>query len=257
MFISFFEEFPTSANLEKLRLINFPTKLYLASPSLKEFLNLKKKISRRYNQQNLIKEFIYWPVLTQTEGYWISPFSQRTALQRIFYELNKQKSKLPISVMLDLELPTTQNPILYFTQFFNFYQNRKMIKDFIQNNKGIIYLAEYYPEGRWKELILEVLGLHYSYPQAKIIKMIYHSLHHFSEDFIKTELKRGKKEFKNQFLIALGTIAQGIHSNEPILSPEQLNLDLQLAKGAGIKEVIIFRLGGLDKRILSILKKYT
>ncbi len=252
MIISFFEEFPTSANLEKLKLISFPSKLYLASPSLKEFLELKKKINQRYNQKNKIKEFIYWPVLTRKEGYWISPFSSRTALNRILIELKDQT----LAVMLDLELPTTQNPILYLTQFFNFHQNKKLIKDFISDYGGTIYLAEYYPEGKNKERILQYLGLHYSNPKLKIIKMIYHSLHHFNQDFIQTELERGKKEFKDNFLIALGTIAPGIHGTEPILSLKQLNLDLQLAKKAGIKEVIIFRLGGLNKRILSVLKKY-
>ena len=45
MIISFFEEFPDKSNLNKLKLINFPIKLYLASKSYKEFLNIKNKMN--------------------------------------------------------------------------------------------------------------------------------------------------------------------------------------------------------------------
>ncbi len=257
MLISFFEEFPASVNLEKLKLINFPTKLYLASPSLKEFLALKKKIDRKYNQPNLIQEYIYWPVLTQTEGYWISSFSQKVALKRIFSELNEQKSKQPIAVMLDLELPTTRNPFLYLTQFFNFHLNKQLIKDFIQNYKGTIYLVEYYPEGKWKEMILQFLGLHYSNPKAKIIKMVYHSLHHFiNQEFLESEFKRGVKEYGKNYLVALGTIAAGVHGNEPNISVKQLQQDLETAKRCGVKEVVLFRLGGVDREYGKVLRMF-
>ena len=78
MITSFFEEFPTKENLNKVKLIDFPTKLYLTAPSLKEFNQIKKSIKNKY-----IKEFIYWPILERKEGYWISPFSKRTALKRV------------------------------------------------------------------------------------------------------------------------------------------------------------------------------
>lgn len=159
--------------------------------------------------------------------------------------------------MLDLELPTTQNPILYLTQSFNFYQNKKLIRQFISVYPENIYLAEYYPEGKNKERILQFLGLHYSHPKVKIIKMVYHSLHHFiNQEFLEKEFKRGVKEYGKNYLMALGTIALGIHGTDPILSLKQLNSDLQLAKKSGIKEVIIFRLGGLNKTILPFLRKY-
>lgn len=252
MIISFFEEFPTSANLEKLKLISFPSKLYLASPSLKEFLELKKKINQRYNQKNKIKEFIYWPVLTRKEGYWISPFSSRTALNRILIELKDQT----LAVMLDLELPTTQNPILYLTQFFNFHQNKKLIKDFILDYRGTIYLAEYYPEGKNKERILQYLGLHYSNPKLKIIKMIYHSLHRFiNQEFLEKEFKRGVKEYGKNYLIALGTIAPGIHGTELKISLEQLEQDLKTAQKCRIKEAVLYRLSGLNQKYLQAIRK--
>ena len=157
--------------------------------------------------------------------------------------------------MLDLELPTTKNPALYFTQFFNFPRNKKIIKKFIKDYPGKVYLAEYYPEGQKKEKVLEFLGLHFNNPKAKIIKMFYHSMHNFNEKFFKEKLRLGKKDFGKRFIPAFGTIAVGIQGNEPILSAEQLGNDLRLAKEAKVEEVIIFRLGGLDKKYVNVLKK--
>jgi len=241
MQISYFEEFPNKDNLHKLSLVKGKTKLYLAAKSMKEFQNLSK---------NLKVECIYWPILEKKEGYWISPWSKRSALQRIFSELKGKK----VPIMLDLELPTTKNPWLYLTQKLNFWRNKRSIRNFINNYPGQIYLAEYYPEGKWKERIMQFMGLHYSNPKVRVIKMLYHSLHHFNREFIVREMQRGKAEFGDRYLIALGTISKGIKGNEPLLSTEQLEKDLTLAKQAGIKEVILFRLGGLNREYLEVVE---
>jgi len=249
MIISFFEEFPTKKNLAKLSFINFPTKIYLAAKSLKEFNTIRSSIKNKY-----VQEVIYWPTLEKKEGYWISPFSKRQALKRIFAEANHEAKDVPI--MLDLELPTTQNPWLYFTQFYDFFSNKRLIQKFINNYNNDIYLAEYYPCGKIKEALLELLGLHFS-PSSKkmhIIKMAYHSMHHFDRNKFTALIKEGKREFSKKYLVAFGTIAKGITTHEPLLTPQQLKEDLTIAKKTGISEVIIFRLGGLDKGYLSVLR---
>src|SRR3989344_1047206 len=116
MIISFFEEFPTEDTLAKLKLVSWPTKLYVAANNLLQFRAVTSVL--RHNK-NLL-EAVYWPILKKKEGYWISPFSKQGALQRLFEELENRK----IPVMLDLELPTTQNPWLYLTEFFNFKKTR-------------------------------------------------------------------------------------------------------------------------------------
>ncbi|HLC80456.1 hypothetical protein J4207_05185 [Candidatus Woesearchaeota archaeon] len=247
MQISFFEEFPTTKNLSKLNLISWPTKIYLAARSWKEFNQLKSRM-----RQKNVKEMIYWPILEINEGYWISPFSFRQALQRIFGELKGKR----VPVMLDLELPTTRNPWLYLTQGLNFFKNKRLIQKFIENYAGQVYLAEYYPPGKLTEQILEFFGLHYQNKRSNIIKLIYHSMHKFNEEFICDEMKQGRNEGGERFLAAYGTIARGIQRNEPILSLKQLNKDLELANLEGIKEVIIYRLGGLNKNYVNLLKQF-
>ncbi|MBS3127239.1 hypothetical protein J4228_03675 [Candidatus Woesearchaeota archaeon] len=247
MDISFFEEFPTLQNLDKLRVVSWPAKLYVAAKSVQEFKEITSKIKR-----STVKEYIYWPILENEEGYWISPFSEQNALLRIFSELKGKD----IPVMLDLELPTTKNIFLYVTEFFHFQKNKKLIRDFIENYNGEVYLAEYYPEGKTSEKILQFLGLHYLTKNAKIIKMMYHSLHNFHEEKMRTEIQRGIKEFGQNFLLAFGTIAVGIGGNEPLLTATQLKKDLELAEKIGITEVVIFRLGGLNQKYQDVLKEF-
>ncbi len=259
MLISFFEEFPTKQNLAKLQLVTWPTKLYLAAPSLQEFKKVVrgvkiKRLKTRGTRNTPITEFIYWPILQKEEGYWISPFSKKPALNRIFQELAGKNAP----VMLDLELPTTRNPWLYLTQAPNFIINKNLIKNFLHQYRGDLYLAEYYPEGKRKERVLQWLGLHYSHPKAKIkiIKMLYHSMHSFKEEFVEQELSRGKKEYGKNFLVAYGTIGTGIQQTEPNILVEQLELDLKLAQQAGIREVVLYRLGGLNQGYAKVLRKY-
>jgi hypothetical protein len=238
MEVSFFEEFPNTENLSKIKHIKWPGKLYLAAPRLDEFKKIKKKIKNEN-----IKEIIYWPVLSEKEGYWISPFSKRNALLRIFEELWGKK----VPLMLDLELPKKSNIGLYSKALFDFKHNKSLIKNFISHYKGPIYLAEYYPEGKWKEILLKIWGLHYDNPKVKIIKMMYHSMHNFSDKAIKRECSKGMEKHGKNFCIALGTIASGVNGNEPVLSGSQLKRDLKLVKESGIEESIIFRLGGLQE----------
>ena len=103
---------------------------------------------------------------------------------------------------------------------------------------------------------MKLLGLHYQNKKVKIIKMLYHSLHHFNEKFLIAELRRGRQEFGDNYLVGLGTIAVGIGGDEPLLSPQQLKSDLELAEKTGINEVIIFRFGGLNKEYVQVLHEF-
>jgi len=250
MEISFFEEFPTTQNLGKLALLKGKVKVYIAAKSLAEFYSIKKSVKDKAK----VKEFIYWPILEKKEGYWISPFSRRQALLRIFRELELAGRHEP--VLLDLELPTTKNIWLYAFQGLNFGLNKILIKEFIEDYKGELYLAEYYPEGRTQERVMKLLGLHYEDVKIKVIKMLYHSLHNFKEKFVREELQRGVREWGENYIVSYGTIAKGINGNEAILTSLQLKQDLKLAREAKVKEIIIFRLGGMNKEYVKVLNTF-
>lgn len=231
-----------------MKFVDWPCKLYLAARNLNEFNKFKSTVKSTH-----VKEVVYWPLLEKLEGYWISPFSDRSALVRTLNELKGKN----VPVMIDAELPTETSVHLYLAQSFNFFRNRKLISNFVKKHSNV-YVSEYYPDGRLNEKILSLFGLHFDSGRfdSKVIKLVYHSMHSFDERFITSEINRGKKQFGKNFIVAYGTIAKGIDGTEPLLSPSQLSKDLSIAKKAGVKEVIVYRLGGLNKDYLSVIKSF-
>lgn len=247
MLISFYEEFPTESNLKKLNLIDFPTKLYIASESFSKFNKIKKNIKSRY-----VKEIIYWPVLKKEEGYWFSPFSKNSAIQRTLNELNDKS----IPVMWDAELPTHPNPLLYFTQFFNFFKNRDLIKNFIYNRERI-YISEYFFVNDSVRRLLQFLALIFQNKSNIFpMKMHYSSMHDFSKNLLEHEIKKGKKLYGKNLIMAYGVLIPGILKTEKTISLKLLERDLKLAKKHNVNEVVLYRLGGLNRDYINLLRKF-
>jgi len=239
MHIDFFEEFPTKQNLQKLRLIRWPCLVYLAAPSLKQFLEIEKR-AKKINKRIV---YGYWPVLKKCEGYWISQFSQRAALIRIINELKKNKK--PLNVLFDYELPFLA-PFLFVSQFFNYRKNKKLIYDFLENaHKYRIKVA--IAENRF--------SLPYNFGDKRIILAYSSDFKIASARMLAHKIESGKK-FRNRLCIGLGCIAPGILKIEPKLGPKGLERDLHILKKSKIENVIIFRCGGLNKDYINVIKKY-
>jgi len=240
MKISFFEEFPDEKTLGKIKLIKFPTKLIIAAKSVKDFEKIKVKN---------VKETIYWPILDKKEGYWLSPFSKRTALLRTIKELENSDCK----IMWDAELPT-RRARLFFTESNNFFRNRKTILEFFRKNGHRIYVSETMMPG-FLEKMAEFLCVNFSpykYKNYKI-KMCYTSMRRFNLEKLYKRFADGVDKYGDHFLVAFGTIAVGILGNEPRLKADKLARDIKIADKAGVKEIVIFRLGGLDKEYAKYL----
>ncbi|MDD5529656.1 MAG: hypothetical protein PHX21_06460 [bacterium] len=244
MNISFFEEFPTDENLEKIKLIpeSFNTKIYIVSHSLSEFRDFEKKLKI---------PLVYWPVLKNDEGYWISPFTKRRALQRVLNEVRNEK----IELMLDLENPTHAKH-LYFTESLNFFRNKRFIKEFVDTNGHKLVLIEL--PGIEKRL--KFWGLTYESETATVAKMVYTSLigkldRKGMVEKLRNFCEIGIKKYGNRFKMGLGCTAIGVGGSEPILTPDELEEDLKIVKEFGVNEVIIFRLGGLNEEYVKRCRK--
>ncbi|HLD37303.1 MAG TPA: hypothetical protein VJA86_01820, partial [Candidatus Nanoarchaeia archaeon] len=81
MQIDFYEEFPTKDNLEKLKLIKFESRIFIAAKSLNEF----NKIAWQARRINKNLNYACWPIIKNS--YWISPFSSTEDLVKLFSEL--------------------------------------------------------------------------------------------------------------------------------------------------------------------------
>src|SRR3989344_395362 len=227
MKISFFEEYPNAKNLEKLDLINFPTKLYLAEYSIEGYKNYKHQLQK---QNKNIKEVIWWPILNFQEGYWLSPFSKRRGLLRVIYKSQDQN----IPILWDAELPMLKKS-LFLTQFFKHFKNKKFIKAFFNNYKGKVYTAEYMKESKlYKNLCLNFDPKEYGNDK---VKMIYSSMSKISKEQIINKIKELKVKYKENIIIGLGVLTTGMEKNEKILSLENLERDLQICKDSDVNEV--------------------
>jgi hypothetical protein len=242
MKIEFYEEFPSKENLKKLKLINFPTKIFIASHSIKEFKKFERIV--KFYKKDL--EVAYWPLLKNS--YWISPFANTKDLIETFSELDKIKNPL----LIDLELPLKKKWKMYFKNIFYFRKNKKLIKTFLEKNKKRATTAEY--PFAFISKLMKIIGLNYSINYERSI-MWYSSM--FS-NYLNKKIKKNLVKIKNKenYSISLGTIAIGILGNEPILPLEDLEKDLQFAKDAGFEKVVIFRLEGLNKNYLAVLNKF-
>jgi hypothetical protein len=239
MIISFYEEFPKEDGLENVGLINFPTKLYIAAGSKEMFKKFSKEIKSGH-----VREVVWWPVLQLNEGYWISPWTKRKALKKVLKEAEGSK------VMLDLELPKDKS--LLFKSLFNFFRNRKLIRNFVKKNGDNVYCCEYFGEQKF----LQRLGLSYDSGKNKIIKMVYRSVHHLPDAMVKHTIKSKMDAYGKRFIVSFGTIATGITGKETILKPEELERDLRIAREMGVEEVIIFRLAGLNEEYIKVIDRF-
>ena len=233
MIISFFEEFPTKENLNKIKLIKFPTKLYIAAESIKELNKIKKQIKSKY-----IKEIIWWPILNEKEGYYFSVFSSKKAMERILNQINNQKT------MIDLEMPHQRKQMI--SKFYRIFTNKSILNKILKNKNTIP--CEHFIENN----LMKLIGLNYK--KQNKIKMIYTSRLKFPRAIIERIIEKLSKKYSN-LKIGLGFTAHGVEEIKlPLLTQQQLEEDLKLCKKHKIKEVIIFRLGGLNKKYVTIIK---
>ena len=260
MNIYFYEEFPTSANLEKIKLINFPTKLIIGCRSLKEFCILRAK----FNKEKNIRELIYWPILEKDEGYWFSTLSKHSAIKRIIDELKSNNN--PLTIMWDAEIPIKK--ALIFTQLINYFRNRKLIRDFFINAQRYrikILTSEYpYIDKFVINLLMRIFLIKFE-PRlynSRRISMLYTSflkqrLKNESDisNFLDKQIKYEKNIF-GEIILGLGTISTGVKGDEMILTPKELKRDLRIARNNKVDEVVIFRLGGLNKEYLKVMESY-
>ncbi len=248
MRIDFFEEFPNQANLSKAKLIDFPSTIYLAAKSAAEFKILESKLK----QINPELEPAWWPILPRT--YWISPFSDRRELKNLKKELARIKNT---KVLIDLEMPIVKVRFWIKNLPF-FFKNKRTIEQIFLNST--VFTAETIQSySKIGSIGVKLLGLAYpmnKFPHRKIL-MFYSSMVESRKiDRIKKIVIQQFKQYRPNLQLGLGVIAKGIWQTEPILSPKNLDRDLNFAKNLGIQSCVIFRLGGLNNDYLKVIHKY-
>ena len=258
-----YSEFPNEKNLSKLKLIDFKFELIIAASSLKKFREYEKKVKKYKN----ITAVGYWPTLRKEEGYWISPWSKKEGLLRIINEIKEDLDKgNKLFLKWDAEAPWFMKKSLYLTEMFSFFGNVKLIKNFLNEYKGKMRIITAEKPNLLPEWFNGIFGMafHPSKYGNEKVKMMYTSLGKYAgklggwifEKWYNHIAKKWSKRHGDKFVMGIGCNAIGILGDEPLITKEEFNRDLRVAKKNGVKKVVIFRLGGLDKEFIQILKSY-
>ena len=251
MNINFFEEYPTIENLEKARLINFKSTIFLTANSFNEYKENKKLLV----SINPNISTAYWPILPNS--YWISPFSNTKDLQNFIKEIFSIDESL--TILIDLELPLSKHKELYFKNFFSFWKNKKILKKFFKeasNHNINIVTAEYPPFFIGISLIYRLLGISFNVKKYKHTQCIMYYTSMIPNKLLSKLIRNGiikTRKLNPNLQLGLGTIATGVLENEPILSITSFKNDIDFMRVNNIETGIIFRLGGLNENYIKLL----
>lgn len=281
MNISFFAEFPDE-ELDKLALIDFPLKVYLAANSLEEFREYAKKVKEIKHDT----ELAYWPLLEKS--YWVSPYSYNRELDRLHKDLSSNEEML--EVLLDLELPkfwlrylvmhtprVVANALKYHLKL-----RKPRIKELFRNSEkynvklsvtSYPVTSKFFPLTYLTFKIFGFMGLHYC-PRSYSHKIIYMCYSSIRKDLLRKTLKnifRRKPSHRVHYQVGLGLLDYGLLSRTgfinklqmfgilrkfELLSPKALENDLALVDEYELEDVTIYGLGGLDEHYVEVIRRF-
>lgn len=254
MKLGFFEEYPSDKTLAKIRMLPADIDLYIGCKSVKEFLGFKEKIKKDFEN---VREIAYWPILEMEEGYWLSGFSKTSAIIRVLEEIKNCKESFPI--LWDAEVPTL-NKKLFLTQLLGVSKNTKIIQSALLNQEKNHHLtvAQVPIYGFVRHLALKS-GVFFPFTNYHRLDMVYTSMLPFLDGgkYLRKIVRENKAKYR-EYSVGLGVIdrGEGMGKVMPLMKVKQLDRDLEICKEEGIKNVIIYRLGGLNEEYLSICLNY-
>ncbi len=262
-----YAEYPTDENLKNLSCLSSPADVIVAAHSLDEFSGLQEKIK---DISPYVGKVGYWPVLDKKEGYWISPYSDPVALDRIFGEIEKKAQDSPLLVMLDLERPLVAHGIKTTLKGLNgFRKKKRKIKEFIRSSKdkGIEVVSAESNTFFVPEAVQRLEGIAYDPNEVDYekVKMVYTSIgkfagnigHVVAKHMLKREVRKGVEKYGDKFGIGIGCLSTGVLGYEPLMTPEEFEEDIITAEEAGVKNAYVFDVKGLNPKFSEKIKKHS
>lgn len=240
--VGFYEEFPTAARLAKLEQIDYPIALAVAAASRAEFEALAADL-QQYPQ---IQTLYFWPVLTPEEGYYAGPWSAGAGVQRAATEAAGRP------VLWDLEFPRGGQGWAPG----DWLGNRRFIEAW--------WAAQTAPVAVWRSfaglgLASPVLGLAgmevdpTAYPAVRLHLDLYTSGAGRPAWLTARILRCGVERYGDRFVPALGVLDDGLGPGR-FVSPAVLARDAALARAAGVSELWVFGLNGLNADYAAALR---
>jgi hypothetical protein len=243
--IGLYEEHPLPERLAKLGQLDFPIRLALAAPSRAEFLALRDAIAQIYPQ---VREVYFWPVLALGEGYYPWPHSDAAAVER----MAREAEGLP--VLWDLE-PSRGAVNLSLD---NWRRNHLFMDRWLGERDTPVQLWRTFAPLGLNPIWMRLTGTHFDpgdYPTVSLQLDLYTRGDGLPSAILSRVLRCGVERYGERFIPAFGVLNDGLAADELFVSPATLRRYLQLAREAGVAEVWLFGVNGLDEEYLAVLRE--
>ncbi|HJZ45571.1 MAG TPA: hypothetical protein VKE41_00325 [Roseiflexaceae bacterium] len=243
--IGLYEEFPAPWRLEQLKYVDFPVTLAVAAPSRTVFLKLRETIQRQYPQ---VREVYFWPLLTAREGYYPGTWSDARAIQRVADDAKG------LPVLWDLEMP----PELKNPSIASWPENRTWLDQWLRSRTEPVHIWRSHASMGLDPLFLQLVGMHFDpldYPQVSLHLDLYNAAAGRTSQQMARIMRCGVERYGARFIPALGVLNDGAGKADQFVPPATLRRDLELARAAGVNELWLFGVNGLNPDVVTMLRK--
>jgi hypothetical protein len=243
--IGLYEEFPAPWRLEQLKHIDFPVTLAVAAPSRTVFMKLRDTIMRQYPQ---VREVYFWPLLTAREGYYPGTWSDARAIQRVAGEAEG------LPVLWDLEMP----PGLNNPSIASWPENRTWLDAWLRSRTEPVHIWRSHASMGLDPLFLRLVAMHFDpldYPQVSLHLDLYNTATSRTPEQMGQILRCGVARYGARFIPALGVLDDGAGQPGEFVPLPTLHRDLKLAREAGVSELWLFGVNGLNPEVVTMLRQ--
>jgi hypothetical protein len=243
--IGLYEEFPNPWRLSRLRLIDFPITLAIAAPSRAAFLELRAAIMREFPQ---VREVYFWPLLDYEEGYYPGTWSNAAAVERVAAEAGD------LPVLWDLELPLGKTR----PSFASWLRNRTFLDRWLRGRAQPVHIWRSYNTMGLDPLFLRLAGLHFDpldYPAVSLHLDLYARGEGLPREQMERILRCGVARYGPRFIPSLGVLNDGEGPDHGFVPAATLRRDLSMARAAGVAEVWLFGVNGLNAEYLKAIRE--
>jgi hypothetical protein len=241
--VGLYEEFPAADRLAKLNQVDFPASLAVTATSRQAFLELRDRIFQDYPA---VRDVYFWPLLTPEQGYYPGPLAGGRALR----QAAEETAGLP--TLWDVELP--RKPAQ--PAWGDWLDNRDFTARWLATRTAPTHVWRSWTWLGLDPWLLRVTGLHYDprdYGQVWLHLDLYTTGKGLPADLMATVLRCGVERYGERFIPAFGVLDDGVGEHAIYLPPDTLERDLVLARAAGVSEVWIFGVNGLNADYLAAL----
>jgi hypothetical protein len=243
--IGLYEEFPDPWRLKQLSQVDFPITLAILAPSRAAFLERRAAILRDYPQ---VREVYFWPLLSDAEGYYPGTWSDAAAVERVAAEA----ADLP--VLWDLEMPRDKTTI----SLRSWASNRAFLDRWLRDRSAPVHIWRSHNTMGLDPLFLHLIGMHFD-PREYGALRLHLDLYETGSGLGKAQMARmlrcGVERYSERFIPSLGVLNDGEGPASIFVSTLTLRRDLQLARAAGVQEIWLFGVNGLNAEYLSVLRE--